>query len=288
MGNGDGRAVVVTGASTGIGQACALHLDRKGFRVFAGVRKPADGDALRAGASDRFTTLFLDVTDPSSIAAAADRVSSAVGPIGLAGLVNNAGVAVAAPLEFVPIDELRRSLEVNVVGQIAVTQAFLPLLRAGRGRIVNMGSISGRIASALFGPYAASKFALEALTDTLRRELAPWGIEVVIVQPGNIATPIWHKTAAWSDEVRRILPRQAEELYGASMDGARRYAEKAPDVGLPAKQVALVVEHALTAPRPRTRYTIGRQAGIALFLIRSLPDRWLDRALRRVWVRRGT
>src|SRR5688500_9161604 len=185
-------AVVITGASTGIGRACAIDLDGRGFRVFAGVRKDEDGERLRSERPS-IEPLRIDVTDAGEIAAARDRVGEEVGERGLAGLVNNAGIAVPGPLEHLPLDEIRRQLEVNVLGQIAVTQAFLPLLRTARGRIVNIGSIGGRVALPLLGPYAGSKHAMEGISDSLRRELRPWGIEVSLVRPGPIATEIWER-----------------------------------------------------------------------------------------------
>jgi NAD(P)-dependent dehydrogenase (short-subunit alcohol dehydrogenase family) len=167
--------VVITGASTGIGEACAFHLDALGFRVFAGVRDPADGERLTRAASDRVVPVQLDVTDAGSVRSAAETVAHLLADAPLKGLVNNSGIAVASPLEFVPLDALRRQMEVNVIGQVAVTQAFLAPLRRARGRIVNMGSMAGRFASPFMGPYSASKFALEALTDSLRLEAAPLG-----------------------------------------------------------------------------------------------------------------
>ena len=161
-------AVVITGASTGIGKACALELDRRGFRVFAGVRSESAAQELQAQASARLTPVRIDVTDAASIAAAAETIARSVGDAGLAGLVNNAGIAVSGPLEIVPIDALRRQLEVNVIGPVAVTRSLLPLLRKARGRVVNMSSISGGVAAPYLGPYSASKFAMEAITDTLR------------------------------------------------------------------------------------------------------------------------
>lgn len=280
---GTGRAVVITGASTGIGRACALHLDARGWRVFAGVRRAEDGDALRAEASARLTPVTLDVTDEESLAAAARAVEAAVGDAGLAGLVNNAGVAVAAPLEFLPLDELRRQLEINVVGAVAATQAFLPLLRRGRGRgrIVNMGSISGRIASPFFGPYSASKFALEALSDSLRGELRPWGIEVAIVEPGTIATPIWEKSLAAADRLIARLPPAAHEYYGKVIPAVRAYAKQSGETGAPPEWVARAVAHALTARRPKTRYLVGKGVRVAVPLIAALPDRLRDTLLAR-------
>ena len=273
------RAVVVTGASSGIGEACALRLDGLGFRVFAGVRRQQDSDALRRKASERLAPVMLDVTDPLSVQSASDSVAAATGGVGLAGLVNNAGTAVAAPLEFLPLGELRRQLEVNVVGQIAVTQAFLPLLRQGSGRIVNIGSVSGRIASPLLGAYTASKFAMEGLTDTLRRELSPWGVAVSIVEPGRIATPIWEKSLKVADELLAALPRRALELYGPAIEEVRRGALEAARWGAPPEKVARAVEHALTAKRPRTRYPVGPDARLGALLVRLLPDPVLDRGL---------
>ncbi|HVF10558.1 MAG TPA: SDR family NAD(P)-dependent oxidoreductase, partial [Abditibacteriaceae bacterium] len=180
-------AVLVTGASTGIGAACALHLDEIGFQVFAGVRQAAAGLELRDKAANRLTPLMLDITSTASIAEAVGTIQAATGGV-LHGLVNNAGIVVAGPLEYVPVEEVRRQLEINVVGQVAVTQGVLPLLRAGRGRIVNIGSISGRSALPFMGPYSASKFALEAITDALRVALRPWQIRVSIIEPGAVAT----------------------------------------------------------------------------------------------------
>jgi NAD(P)-dependent dehydrogenase (short-subunit alcohol dehydrogenase family) len=270
------KAMVITGASTGIGAACALHLDQLGFRVFAGVRKPVDGETLRQQASDRLTPILIDVTDAASIAAAVDTVALAVGEAGLAGLVNNAGIALVGPLEFLPIAELRRQLEVNVIGQIAVIQAFLPLLRQGRGRIVNMGSISGRVAMPFIGPYAASKFALEALTDSLRVELRPWGIEVSIVEPGPIATPIWEKSLALADALVRDLPQRGHDLYGSAIATAREAEINYGKTGIPPDKVAQTVAHALTARRPKTRYLVGRGLWLAVLFTKFIPDRLRD------------
>ncbi len=263
----------MTGASSGIGEACALRLDQMGFLVFAGVRKDEDGEALRRKASPRLTPVLLDVTQASSIQSAAVTVSKAVGDQGLSGLVNNAGIAVGGPLEFMPIEELRRQLEVNVVGQVAVTQAFLPLLRQSQGRIVNIGSFSGVMALPFVGPYAASKFALEAVTDALRVELRPWGIQVSIIEAGEIDTPIWEKTVASADATLARLPPQGQAWYGAVISGLRN--RLAQHGGLPPDRVAQLVVHALTAARPRTRYVIGRGAWF-LVLLRFLPDRLRD------------
>jgi NAD(P)-dependent dehydrogenase (short-subunit alcohol dehydrogenase family) len=285
--------VVVTGASSGIGRACALHLAALGFQVFAGVRRAEDGAALRAASSDRLTPVPLDVADESSIHAATETITAAVGAAvgaaGLAGLVNNAGIGVAGPLEFLPLAEFRTQLEVNVTGQLAVTQALLPLLRQGRGRIVNMGSIGGRIAAPFVGPYSASKFALEALTDALRMELRPWGLHVAIVEPGTVATPIWEKSVARADRLVQALPPQAQTLYGAAFTAMRAGAERTGKerLGVPPEVVARAVAHALTAGKPKTRYLVGWDARIGV-LFTLVPDRLRDRViLRQAGLARG-
>jgi len=268
-------AVVITGASTGIGAACAIRLDQLGFQVFAGVRKEADAQALQQKASPKLTPIFLDVTDLDSIAASVEKVAIAVENSALIGLVNNAGIAVAAPLEFIPITEFRKQLEVNTIAQIAVTQAFLPLLRLARGRIVNMGSITGRSATPFLGAYSASKFALEALTDALRLELRPWGIWVAIIEPGAIATPIWQKSLSQADILQQNLPYLAHELYGRAMDTASKGAANLAQKGISPDKVAQAVVHALTAKRPKTRYLVGQDARIRAML-KFLPDRIVD------------
>lgn len=277
MGKG---AVVVTGASTGIVEACARQLDAQGYAVFAGVRREADAARLREHASARLTPIMLDVTDAASISAAESEIARAVGDAGLKGLVNNAGIAVAGPLEFLPLGELRRQLEVNVVGQLAVTQAMLPLIRLGHGRIVNISSVSGKLASPMTGAYAASKFALEALTDSLRRELRPWHIHVAAVEPGVTATPIWQKSLQAGDDLAVELPPQVFTLYGPAIEVSRRSARHhAKGGGTPPVMVARAVFHALTARHPRARYPVGRDARIGTFLARMLPDAALDRLL---------
>jgi len=263
--------VVVTGASSGIGEACALRLDQLGFHVFAGVRKQADGDALKSKASERLTPILLDVTSVPSIARAARSVGD--GP--LAGLVNNAGIVVAGPLELVPIELWRKQFEVNVIGQVAVTQAFLPMLRAGRGRIVNMGSVAGRSALPYSGPYCSSKYALEGITDSLRMELQPWGISVSIVEPGAIKTPIWDKSLADANESLGGAPPQLLELYRTALARIKKGADLAGKSAIPAEEVVKAVEHALTAPKPKTRYVVGSDAKLRMRL-NLLPDRTKD------------
>jgi len=270
------RSVVITGASTGIGAACALHLDKLGLKVFAGVRKQADAEALRAKASSRLTPIALDVADTLSISTAASAVAGAVGDAGLDGLVNNAGIVVPGPVEFLPLADLRRQLEVNVVGQVAVTQAFLPLIRAARGRIVNMGSIAGRLATPFSGAYGASKFALEALTDALRLELAPWAISVSIIEPGPVATPIWEKGAKTAEAMLASAPPEALALYAEAIDAVRKTSEHSARDAADPLDVARAVEHALTAAKPKTRYVVGRRAKIGAAVALLVPDRVRD------------
>ncbi len=274
-------AYVVTGASSGIGQACAMALDARGGRVFAGVRREADAQRIGSQASARLTPLLLDVTDPDAIAAAARRVEEAVGETGVAGLVNNAGIAVAGPLEVVPLAELRKQLEVNVIGPIAMIQAFLPLLRKARGRIVNMSSVSGRFVVPYLGPYAASKFALEALSDSLRTELRAWGIRVALIEPASIATPIWEKSLAAGDELEAAAHPEQAALYRADLDALRNAIQRAAETAMPVERVVRAVLHALTARRPRIRYPVGLRTNIAIRIFSWFPDRLRDWNIRR-------
>lgn len=276
MTNRHNQTIIITGASTGIGKHCALHLDQLGFRVFAGVRNVADGEALRHQASARLEPLFIDVTNETTIDSAAKIVGQVVGERGIAGLVNNAGIAVGGPLEFLPMADLRRQWEINVLGQVAVTQAFLPLLRQGKGRIINMSSISGRVASPFLAPYAASKFALEALSDSLRVELRPWGIEVILIEPGAVATPIWEKSIAAHQQMVDQLPPAAHQLYGSVIKKLFANLHQVGQRGIPPEKVAVAVAHALTAPRPKTRYLVGWDAWFAARFIPLLPDRLRD------------
>ena len=273
-------AVVVTGSSTGIGRACALHLDRLGFKVFAGVRRQEDGERLSAEASERFEPLFLDVTDPEHISRAAERVAR--GADGrLAGLVNNAGIGGGGPLELMPLNDFRRQIEVNLIGQVAVTQAFIPALRRARGRLVFISSIGGLVATPYMSPYHASKFGIEAVGDGLRQELRRFGVQVSIVEPGSIATPIWDKGRATAQAVRGNLSAEGQELYGESLAHTERLLGETAQRGSPPEKVAKVVVHALTASRPRTRYLVGADARAMAALGKLLPDRLRDRLVAR-------
>lgn len=270
----DRGAVLVTGSSTGIGRACALRLDGSGFRVFAGVRKRADAESLEQAGSERLEPVILDVTDQSTIDATRERIGQVTGGR-LAGLVNNAGIVVAGPVETLDLDQLRRQLEVNVTGQVAVTQAFLPEIRAARGRIVLMASIGGRMSLPYLSPYHASKFAIEAVGDSLRQEMREFGVNVSIVEPGSIATPFWNKTNV--DQVLESMSPQQRDLYEGPARAAAEGARKAESRGIPPERVAKAVEHALTASRPKTRYLVGVDARVQAAVRRWLPDRLLDR-----------
>lgn len=273
--------IVITGASTGIGEACALELDRLGYQVFAGVRSDADAKRLQERASEKLTPVMIDVTDVEMIAAAADLVREATGEAGLAGLVNNAGIVVSGPLEILPLEKFRWQFEVNVVGLLAVTQAFLPLLRIGKGRLVNMGSVSGKLAPPYLAPYAASKFALEALTDALRSELRHWAIEVSIIEPASVATPIWEKSRAAADKMAEEVPPEALALYQADLDAMRKATQRLGENGMPVEKVVRAVVHALSARRPKTRYRVGLQTWLAAWSARWVPARVRDRFVQR-------
>lgn len=265
--------VLVTGASTGIGRAIVTDLAERGVRVVAAVR---DLDAAPSHAL--VTPVRLDVTSADEARAAADVVSGLVGADGLQGLVNNAGVAVGGPLEFVDLDEVRRQLEVNVVGQLAVTQAFLPLLRAASpgSRIVFTGSIGGRVAAPFIGPYAASKHALNGLAESLRRELRPWGIGVSVLAPATVATPIWDKAAVDVEATTAALPPEAHALYGERFDAMRTIVDGAHDAGIAPSVVAEAAHHALFSRRPKAEYVIGREAKVMATVSAALPYRAFD------------
>ena len=273
---------MITGASTGIGYACALELDRRKFQVFAGVRTEEAGERLRKNASSSLTPVLIDVADAASIAAAAAAIGQQVGERGLDGLVNNAGIGVSGPLELVPIEELRRQFEVNVIGQVAVTQAVLPLLRMARGRIVNMGSVNGAVATPYLGPYAASKFAMEAVTDTLRMELRPWGIGVSIVEPGPIATPIWEKSVAAAEQLSKTVPSQSIALYESELAKVRTIVAKIAAQAEPVEVVVRAVLDALTATRPKTRYFLHYRSRFLFRGFKVVPDVVRDWIIRHV------
>jgi NAD(P)-dependent dehydrogenase (short-subunit alcohol dehydrogenase family) len=279
-------SALITGASTGIGEATVLRLAGAGWTVLAGVRSEQDGARLVAkDSSGRIEPLILDVTDFEQIRRAAGRVSELGrggegSPGRLDALVNNAGIGFGGPLELLHPDDLRKQFEVNVLGQVAVTQALLPALRAAHGRIVFMSSVGGRVAMAFTAPYAASKHAIEALGDALRVELASSNVQVALVEPGSVATPIWDKARETGDQV--VVPPQLQKEYGkvpAAMDKALQDTAKR---GVPAEQVAQTIERALSARRMKSRYVVGRDARAMIIARGLLSDHVFDRVAKRV------
>lgn len=272
----DKRAVVVTGASTGIGLACVEMLIEKGFFVFGSLRSDADAERLKARFGDAFTPLLFDVVDSEAIATGAQIVEDALAGTTLAGLVNNAGVAFPGPLLHLPIDDFRRQLEINLIGQLRVTQAFAPLLGARvpqsgpPGRIINMSSVAGTRATPFLGAYAASKFGLEGLSDALRRELIIYGIEVIVIQPGMIATPIWDK----ADEAD--FGRFDATVYGPAARKVQKYAVEGGRAAPGPERVAEAVLRALMAKRPPARIPVVTSSILGNTLPRLLPTRVLD------------
>jgi len=264
--------VLITGASSGIGRACAAHLQGLGHRVFAGIRR----GEVPAGQ----IPVVLDVTDPGQVSGAAEQIANILGDESLDGLVNNAGIGGGGPVEFTPVDDFRKVMEVNFFGQIAVTQAVLPLIRKGPGRIANVASVGGRFAGPLMATYHASKWALEAASDCLREELQPDGIHVSVIEPGTVKTGIWTKAEDQAAELKGRLPPEAWKRYGERIEAfTKTFAQNAQN-GVEPSAVAKAVEHALTASRPRTRYIVGSDARAVLLAKWMLPDRTFDWLLR--------
>jgi NAD(P)-dependent dehydrogenase (short-subunit alcohol dehydrogenase family) len=267
--------VLVTGAARGIGRATTLRLAAAGWDVVAGVRRPGDADALIQASPGRITAVTLDVTDDDQVAALDGSLPERVDA-----LVNNAGVVVGGPIEAIPVGELRRQLEVNVVGQAAVTQAVLPRLRASRGRVVFVSSLSGLIATPMMGAYNASKFALEGMADALRLELAPWGVRVVLVEPAQTDTDLWRRADTDLNEAVESLAPHHRELYAGHIAGFRKTIPRSQRTAAPADGVAATIEKALTTPRPRARYVPGALPRGQARVARLLPTPIRDRVLR--------
>jgi NAD(P)-dependent dehydrogenase (short-subunit alcohol dehydrogenase family) len=268
--------VLVTGASRGIGRVTALRLSRAGWDVYASVRKDEDGKSLVEDAPERINPVRLDVTSAADVAALPERL-----PERLDGVVNNAGYAAGGPVEGLPLDEWRRQFEVNLFGQVAVTQAVLPKLRAARGRVVFVSSVSGRIATPLMGPYVASKFALEAMADALRVELRPWRIPVTLVEPGNTDTALWQEANHTLDSIVETLSPESRTMYRRHIDGMRKLIPVMQRTAVDPEGVAAVIERALTASRPRPRYVVGTATKAQLWMARMSPTPVRDAALAR-------
>jgi len=272
------RWIVITGASTGIGKATALRLAGAGFSVIAGVRKAADAEWLCKEAP-ALQTAILDVTNPENIAELVARLPQLLGDAGLYGLVNNAGVVVAGPTESMTTAEWQRQYAINLFGPIALTAAMIPFLRQARGQIVNVSSIGGRFSVPFMSAYTSSKFAIEGWSDALRIELKPDGIEVVLVEPGAIATPLWEKGTDQAAQILAQLPPQLVPRYADIVKKVTAASEKTAKRAIPPEQVAVAIEAALTASKPRTRYVVGTDAKVQAMLKWLLSDRVLDRLL---------
>ncbi len=273
-------AVLITGASTGIGHAIAMHLAGNGYTVYAGVRKEDDRERLEAQ-HQRIRPVILDVTVPADVARAVQTVRENADA--LAALVNNAGIAVGGPLEFLPLEALRHQFEVNVIAPIAMTQAALPLLRETRGRIINVGSIAGRLSAPFVGPYSASKAAIASLTDALRQELARFGIAVSLLEFASVKTPIWQKGRAGRDRLVASMPQQAMTYYGGVVDAVMAQTRVEEREAMDPQVIAATVLAALRAPKPRERYVIGRKAkiqAVAAILPPSTRDALVKRAMK--------
>ena len=268
--------VIVTGASTGIGAATARELARRGFHVLAGVRRDRDADAIRGPGVE---PVIIDITNPDHIEALAARVHGDPQGTPVRALVNNAAIQANVPIEAFAIDEWRNMFEVNLFGQVAVTQALLPALIRSSGRVVNISSVGGKVAMATYGPYAGTKFALEAVSDSLRRELAPSGVRVVVVEPGAVRTEMLGRAIATADELVSAMTPEQSQRYGPLVHAVNAQAVSSTKSGQPAEAAAKVIATAITARRPRTRYTVGRDAALITRMVRLLPDWVLDRVL---------
>lgn len=270
-------AILITGASTGIGRETALLLARNGYTVFAGTRKEADREALEAE-HPNVRPIILDVTVPADVSRAFDTIRES--GTTLRALVNNAGIAVAGPLEYLPLEALRHQFEVNAIAPIAMTQAALELLRAGNGRVIFVGSIAGRISAPFVGPYSASKAALASLTDALRQELAPFGIPVSLLEFAAVKTPIWEKGRAGGNALAASMPPHAMERYGRLVNAIVQQTRREEREGMEPAIIAQTILAALRAPHPRERYLIGSRARVQA-VAAILPPRTRDRLIKR-------
>src|ERR1700761_6610423 len=269
--------IVVTGTSTGMGAATAKELAGRGFHVLAGVRREIDADALRG---DGIEPLILDITVESDVAAVADRVAAHPRGRPLRALINNARIAVNAPVEALPIAGGRRQFEVNLFGHVAMIQALMPSLLRSSGTVVNISSVGGKVALPTYPAYAGTKFALEALSDSMRREVNHLGVKVVVVEPGAVKTEMAQRGVATAERLKAGMTADQLERYGDLIDAMSNLARSFDTDGVPAERAAKGIANAATAPRPRTRYTIGRDAAILARLSRVVSDRFLDRVVR--------
>lgn len=275
-------AVLITGASSGIGKACAQVFFSAGYRVFAGVRKDEDGISLCKDISPQLHAVILDITKTQDITNALNWITRTLGPgEGIKGIINNAGIVVGGPLEFLSPDDFRYQLEVNLTGQFVVTQAFLPLIRKANGRIIYVGSAEGRFAIPFSGAYAASKFGLEGLADALRRELEPWRIPVILVEPGTVKTPIWEKSFSAAEQRVAAMGKEAQSLYGNRGEAIKRIMNNGLKTAITPHEVAHVLLKAMEKKHPRTRYPVGRDARLAALSV-FVPDKFKDWLMRNI------
>jgi len=273
-----GELLVVTGGSTGIGAATARELARRGFHVLAGVRRGIDADALRA---TNLEPIMLDITNEAEIAALVKRIADDPERRPLRALVNNAGIEVNAPVEVLPLSEWRRLFDVNLFGHVAMTQVLLPTLIESRGTVVNISSVGGKVAMAAYGPYASTKFALEAVSDALRREVAPLGVKVIVIEPGAVTTEMSGQVGVSAERIIGAMTTEQRGRYAALMHSMVSQAQAYIHKALPAEEAGRVIADAITSKRPRTRYTVGRDAAIVVLLAKCLSDRMLDSFLAR-------
>jgi len=276
------KYVLITGASTGIGEASALEMANNGWYVFAGVRKKEDGEKLQEKAGRAIIPLILDVTKKEDIKEAEKRVQEIVENIGLAGLVNNAGIAIPGPLEILPIEDIKQQIQVNLLGVIVMIQTFLPLIRVSQGRIVVIGSNSGFWCEPFLSIYGATKFGLEGIVDALRLELRPWNINVSIIEPGCIRTPIYEKSRESISKLQDKTPIEKQNLYAKAINALLSSVDIAEKIAVSPEKVAKAVRHALESRRPKTRYRVGIDSKIESFLIKFIPDHLRDYIIRKL------
>lgn len=269
--------ILISGASTGIGKASAVHLARKGHSVWAGVRSQKSFDEITKANVQGLRPVFLDVCDEKSIVACLSQIKKTSG--NLHALVNNAGIAVGGPVEGVSLEDWRRQFETNVFGQVRVIQECLPLLRESKGRIVNISSIAGKVSSPFMAPYSASKFAFEAISDSLRRELVSHGVKVAIIEPGPIATPIWEKSQTEGMKKIDAYGPVLKQVYGTAMQSFDKEIKSAVKRAAPVAVVVKAIEHALTSRTPKIRYPVGRGISTAIVAASTLPDSWMDKII---------
>ena len=276
------KNLFISGCSTGIGRACALHFAKNEYCVYAGVRKASDAESLKAADNTgNLEPVILDVTNESQLSDLKAYLSQKIGDVGLVGIINNAAIAKGGPLEYVVPQVVRDMFNVNVMGPLLITQTLLPLVRTANGRIVNIGSIGGKIANPMMGGYSITKFGLEAFNDSLRQELAPQGIHVSLIEPGPIDTPTLQSSDQQIQEVLDSLTDEGKERYGNSIAQIRVYFQAVQNKSLPPQVVVDAAEHALESERPKTRYLVTKEAKIGNFLRWMLSDRALDMILKK-------